>query len=75
VGQGLGWWLRARIVITKTMGRPCKDGYDLLYAGTPVGNGADFPEPLLRPSLATGHGAEMLDVSDPYVGYEAEAFP
>jgi hypothetical protein len=29
---------------------------------TPVGNSADSPEPLLRPSPATGHAAEILDV-------------
>jgi hypothetical protein len=28
----------------------------------PVGNSADSPEPLLRPSPAMGHDAEMLDV-------------
>jgi hypothetical protein len=33
------------------------------------------PEAVLRPSPATGHAAEMLDVSDPDVGYDAETFP
>jgi hypothetical protein len=42
---------------------------------TLVGNSADSPEPLLRPSPTTGHDAEILDVSDPYLGYEAEAVP
>jgi hypothetical protein len=28
----------------------------------PVGNSADSPEPLLRPSPATDHDAEILDV-------------
>jgi len=32
---------------------------------TPVGNSADSPEPLLRPSPAIGHDAEILDVYDP----------
>jgi hypothetical protein len=29
---------------------------------TPMGSLADSPEPPLRPSPATGHAAEMLDV-------------
>jgi len=29
---------------------------------TSVGSSADSPEPFLRPSPATGHDAEMLDV-------------
>jgi hypothetical protein len=40
-----------------------------------VGNSADSPEPLLRPSPATGHDAEMLEVEDPNLGYDAETFP
>jgi hypothetical protein len=40
-----------------------------------VGNSADLPEPLLRPSPATGHDAEILDVYNPYLGYDAEKFP
>jgi hypothetical protein len=32
---------------------------------TLVGNCPDSPEPLLGPSLATDHDAEMLDVEDP----------
>ena len=39
---------------------------------TPVGNSADSPALFLRLSPATGHAAEILDVSDPYVGYDAE---
>jgi hypothetical protein len=31
-------------------------------AFTPVGNSADSPERVLRPSPATGHDAEMLEV-------------
>jgi hypothetical protein len=34
----------------------------------------DSPEPLLRPSLATGHDAEMLGVEDPHLGYNSETF-
>jgi len=32
---------------------------------TLAGHGADSPAPLLRPSPATGHEADMLDVYDP----------
>jgi hypothetical protein len=42
---------------------------------TLVGNSADSPELPLRPSPATGHAAEILDVEDPYLGYYAEKFP
>jgi hypothetical protein len=42
---------------------------------TSVGNSADSPQPLLKPSPATGHHAEMLDVYDPDVGYDAETYP
>jgi hypothetical protein len=28
---------------------------------TPVGNSADSPEPILSPSSATGHDAEILE--------------
>jgi hypothetical protein len=42
---------------------------------TPVGNSAELPEPILRPSPATGHDAEILSVEDAYVGYDAENFP
>jgi hypothetical protein len=42
---------------------------------TMVGNSADSPEPLLRPLPATGLDAEILDVSDPDLGYYAEKFP
>jgi Lipocalin-like domain len=42
---------------------------------TLVGHSAGFPEPILRPSPATGHDAEILDVYDPYLGYDAETFP
>ena len=39
-----------------------------------VGNSADAPEPPLRPSPATGHEADMLDVEDPDLGDDAEKF-
>jgi hypothetical protein len=42
---------------------------------TRVGHAADSPESLLRPSPATGHAAEILDVYDPYLGYDAAKFP
>ena len=42
---------------------------------TLVGHSADSPEPLLRLSPATGQAADMLDVSDPDLGYEAAKLP
>jgi hypothetical protein len=42
---------------------------------TSVGKSADSPEPLLRPAPTTGDDADMLDVEDPDVGYDAEKFP
>jgi hypothetical protein len=42
---------------------------------TPVGNCPDSPEPLLRRSRAIGHDAEILDVDDPDLGYDAETDP
>jgi len=42
---------------------------------TLVGNSAGSPEPILRPSPAIGHDTEILEIKDPYVGYNAEAFP
>jgi hypothetical protein len=42
---------------------------------TSVGSSADSPELLLRPSPATDHDAEKLEVSDPDLGYYAENFP
>jgi hypothetical protein len=42
---------------------------------TSVGNCADSPEPLLRPSPAMGHDAEILGVCDPDLGYDAEKVP
>jgi len=42
---------------------------------TLVGNSADSVEPLFRPSPGTGHKAEILDVEDPYLDYDAEKFP
>ena len=42
---------------------------------TPVGHGPGSPDPILRPSPATGHEADILDVEDPDVGYDAETCP
>jgi hypothetical protein len=42
---------------------------------TLVGHAADSPALFLRLSPATGHAAEILDVSDPCLGYDAETFP
>jgi hypothetical protein len=42
---------------------------------TSVGNSAGSPEPIVRPSLATGHDAEILDLYDPHVGYDADTCP
>jgi hypothetical protein len=42
---------------------------------TSVGNSADSPEPFFRSSPAMGHEAEIPDVLDPYLGYDAEDFP
>jgi hypothetical protein len=47
-------------------------------ATTPLtlgGNSADSPALFLRLSPATGHAAEILDVSDLDLGYDAETFP
>jgi hypothetical protein len=40
-----------------------------------MGCDADSPAPLLRPSPATDHDAEKLDVEDPDLDYDAENFP
>ena len=42
---------------------------------TAVGSDAGSPAPIRRPSPATGHEADMLDVSDPSWGYDAETCP
>jgi hypothetical protein len=42
---------------------------------TLVGNSADSPEAIRRPSPATGHEAEMLDAEHPYLSYDAETLP
>ena len=42
---------------------------------TLVGNSGDSPAPLLRPSPATGHVAEILNASDPDLGYDAAKWP
>ena len=39
---------------------------------TPVGKCADAPEPLLRPSPAAGHAANILNAEDPSMGYDTE---
>jgi hypothetical protein len=41
---------------------------------TSVGSDAGSPEPIRRPSPATGHKAEILDVYDLYLGYDAKNF-
>jgi hypothetical protein len=41
---------------------------------TSVGNDTGSPEPVQRPSPATDHAAEILDVDAPYVDYNAEQF-
>jgi SnoaL-like domain len=42
---------------------------------TSVGSLADSPAPLLRPSPATDYAAEILDVDDPDLGYDADPCP
>jgi hypothetical protein len=42
---------------------------------TSVGSEADSPEPPLRPLPVTGHAAEIPDVYDPDLGYDAETCP
>ena len=42
----------------------------LTYVGSDTGS----PEPVRRPSPATDHTAEILDLDDPYVDYNAEQF-
>jgi hypothetical protein len=59
------WW--DELVLTKNAEDPT--------SLTLVEHAADSPEPLLRLLPATGHHAEMLDVSDPDLGYNAETFP
>jgi hypothetical protein len=39
------------------------------------GNSVDSPQPILRPLPATGRNAEMLEVYDPDLGYDAKTFP
>jgi hypothetical protein len=41
---------------------------------TRVGSLADSPETPLGPSPAAGHAAEILDVYNPYLGYDATKF-
>jgi hypothetical protein len=49
-----------------------QQSHDLLDAG---GDSAGSPELLLRPSPATDRDAAILDVEDPYFGYDAETCP
>jgi hypothetical protein len=42
---------------------------------TSAGNEAYSREPFLTWSLATGHAADILDESDPYLGYDPEKSP
>jgi hypothetical protein len=42
---------------------------------TSVGNCADSPEPILRLLPIMGYAANILGVSDPYLGYDAGDFP
>jgi hypothetical protein len=42
---------------------------------TSVGSSADSPARSLRLSSVTGHNAEMFDVEDQDLGYDAETFP
>jgi hypothetical protein len=39
---------------------------------TLMGHAADSPDSILRSSPATDHHAEILDVEDPSMGYNAE---
>jgi hypothetical protein len=58
--------VKAQIVVKGTEKRDYRNTRD---------NATDAPEPLLRPSPATDHAAEKLDVSDPDLGYDADNFP
>jgi len=42
---------------------------------TSVGSDTSALEPIRRPLPTTGHEAEILDVDDPYLGYDAKKFP
>jgi hypothetical protein len=42
---------------------------------TSVGNSADLPARLLKPSPATGHDADTRDVEDPNSGYDVARCP
>src|SRR5919106_2431568 len=42
---------------------------------TSVGSHAGSPEPIRGPSPTMGHEAEILDVYDPFLGYDAETCP
>jgi hypothetical protein len=42
---------------------------------TLVGDSADSPEPIPRPSPATGHEADIVEVEDPSLGYDADILP
>lgn len=49
--------------------------HDAPTSVTPPGNCPDSPEPILRPSPATGHEAEMLEQEDLDSGYDAATRP
>jgi hypothetical protein len=76
VTGGTRWSLRLSNVVCKTA-FPCV--FDLTNrvrtSFTSVGSQADSPAPIRRPSPATGHEAEILDVDNPYLSYDAETFP
>jgi hypothetical protein len=42
---------------------------------TSVRNSAGSPEPIVRPSLASGHDADILSLYDPHLGYDADISP
>ena len=42
---------------------------------TSVGSDAGSPKLIRGPSPATGHEADILDINDPDLGYDAEKFP
>jgi hypothetical protein len=61
-----------------TLAQPIDHARSLPYMATTslmsVGNAAESPEPILRPSPATGYHADILDVYDPDLGYDTENF-
>ena len=49
-------------------------GYPLIVYAL-VGDSADSPEPIVKPSPATGHSAYKLEEENPYLCYYVEKFP